>query len=74
MTDKTNEISVEIGGKTITGSYEVSRGMITVNGGILGSKSTQLGGNATTELWPRRLLRELYVESRAPRKTPEDCR
>jgi hypothetical protein len=50
MTDKTNEISVEIGGKTITGSYEVSRGMITVNGGILGNKSTQFGGNAPTEL------------------------
>ena len=74
MMDKTNEISIEIGEKTITGSYEVSRRIITVNGGILGSKSTQLGGNATTELLARSFLRELYVELRAPRKTPEDCR
>jgi hypothetical protein len=37
MMDKTNEISIEIGEKTITGSYEVSRGIITVNGGILRS-------------------------------------
>ena len=66
MTDMTNEISIEIDGKTITGSYEVNRGMIMVSGGILGRKSTPLGGPETTELLARRVLRELYAESRRP--------
>ena len=64
LTDITNEISIEIDGKTITCSYEVNRGMIMVSGGILGKKSTPLGG--TTELLARRVLRELYAESRRP--------
>jgi hypothetical protein len=64
--DMTNEISIEVDGNTITGSYEVNRGMIMVSGGKLGSKSAPLGGPATTELLARRLLRELYVESRRP--------
>ena len=48
--DMTNEISIEVDGNTITGSYEVNRGMIMVSGGILGSKSEPLGGPSTTEL------------------------
>ncbi len=64
----TNEISIEVDGNTITGSYEVNRGMIMVSGGMLGSKSTPLGGPATTELLACRILRELYVESRRPQK------
>ena len=60
-----NEISIEVDGNTIAGSYEVNRGMIMVSGGKLGSKSAPLGGPATTELLARRLLRELYVESAA---------
>jgi hypothetical protein len=67
--DMTNEISIEVDGNTITGSYEVNRGMIVVSGGILGSKSEPLGGPSTTELLARRLLRELYVESRRPQTT-----
>jgi hypothetical protein len=66
--DMTNEISIEVDGNTITGSYEVNRGMIMVSGGMLGSKSAPLGGPATTELLARRILRELYVESRRPQK------
>ena len=62
--DMMNEISIEVDGNTIAGSYEVNRGMIMVSGGKLGSKSAPLGGPATTELLARRLLRELYVESR----------
>ena len=50
LTDITNEISIEIDGKTITGSYEVNRGMIMVSGGILGKKSTPLGG--PRNFWP----------------------
>ena len=38
----TNEISIEIDGKTITGSYEVKRGTITVSDRT-GSKSAPLG-------------------------------
>jgi hypothetical protein len=57
----TNEISIEIDGNTITGSYEVNSGKITVRGGTLGNKSAPLGGDSTTELLARRLLRELYV-------------
>jgi hypothetical protein len=64
--DMTNEISIEIDGNTITGSFEVNRGMIMVTGGILGRKSTPLGGPETTELVARRLLRQLYAESRRP--------
>jgi hypothetical protein len=64
----TNEISIELDGNTITGSYEVNRGMIVVTGGVLGSKSAPLGGPATTELLARRILRELYVESPRPQK------
>jgi hypothetical protein len=63
----TNEISIEIDGKTITGSYEVSRGKIMVSDSRLGSKSAPLGGDATTELLARRLLRELHTESQRPR-------
>ena len=63
----TNKISIEIDGKTITGSYEVNRGKITVSGGTLGSKSAPLGGDATMELLARRLLRELHTESQRPR-------
>jgi hypothetical protein len=63
----TNEISIEIDGKTITGSYEVKRGTITVSDRT-GSKSAPLGGDATTELLARRLLlRELHTESQRPR-------
>ena len=62
----TNEISIEIDGKTITGSYEVKRGTITV-GDRTGSKSAPLGGDATTELLARRLLRELHTKSQRPR-------
>ena len=51
------------------GFNEVNRGMIMVSGGILGSKSEPLGGPSTTELLARRLLRELYVESRRPQTT-----
>jgi hypothetical protein len=62
--DMANEISIEVDGKTIRGSYEVNRGKIMVSGGILGGKSAPLGAASTTELLARRLLRELYVESR----------
>jgi hypothetical protein len=64
LTDTTNEIGIQIEGKTIAGSYELNRGMVTVNGGTLGSKSTQLGGHASAELLARRLLRELHAQSR----------
>jgi hypothetical protein len=66
LTDTTNEIGIEIDGKTIAGSYEVIRGIVTVDGGTLGSKSTQLGGHASAELLARRLLRELHAQSRRP--------
>ena len=62
-----NEISIEIDGNTIMGSYEVNGGMITVSEGMLHSKSAPLGGDATAELLARRLLRELHTESRRPR-------
>ena len=37
-----------------------------VSGGKLGSNSAPLGEPATTELLARRLLRQLYAESRRP--------
>ena len=63
----TNEISIEIDGKTIAGSYEVNDGKITVSDRTLGSKSAPLGGDATVELLARRLLRELHTKSQRPR-------
>jgi phage protein D len=47
----TNEISIEIDGKTITGSYEVKRGTITVSDRT-GSQSAHSAAMPPRNFWP----------------------
>ena len=56
------KISVELDGKTYTGSYNVKRGVVTVST-LKGHKSTQVGGSPP-EVIARMLLRELVSEGK----------
>ena len=56
------QVLVEVGGKSYTGHYMVEKGMLTVST-LTGRKTTQLGGSTPASL-ARILLRELVEEER----------
>lgn len=56
-------VSVELNGKTYTGTYEVDAGIVTVRT-LMGSKNTQVGGSTPQTLAPL-MLSELVKEGRA---------
>ncbi len=61
------EVSIEFEGRTVTGTYSVWSGMITVSTD-LGSKTTQVGGSGSERAldWLAKfLLRELAQEGKA---------
>lgn len=58
-------ISIEFDGRTVSGSYTTSKGMITVTMSGGGTKATQLGGSAAhPEGLAKMMLRELAQEQR----------
>jgi hypothetical protein len=57
------DVTITFEGRTITASYSVAAGMVTVHTDI-GSKTTQLGGSHAHSL-ARAMLRELAIEGKA---------
>ena len=55
-----NRVSVNVEGITLTATYEIKSGLVTVIS-ALGSKSTQMGDN-TAEYVARMLLQEIVKE------------
>jgi hypothetical protein len=55
-----NRVSVNVEGITLTATYEIKSGVVTVIS-ALGSKSTQMGDN-TAEYVARMLLQEIVKE------------
>jgi hypothetical protein len=58
-----HRVTIEFEGREVSGTYSVSRGMITVST-LYGRKSTQVGGSTSASL-ARIMLRELAREGKA---------
>jgi hypothetical protein len=63
MRGASQPVTVEVGGRTYTGSYEVSGRVITVRTAH-GSRATQVGGTPPDTM-AKMLLRELIREGKA---------